>query len=270
MAKQLCRWAFTLHGENVESKVDSLKESLGLVCRRWVFQLERGEESGKVHIQGRISLKKARRVTEMQKVIAGAHFGEEAGTEDDGNFYCTKEETRIEGPWSDKDAKKHFVWDLEKIKEWKPWQLEVFESLKELNDREINVLVDEVGGIGKSKCFKKCLYEKWAGLIPVVGDAKDIIQAVCSMGERKAYIVDLPRTGESEQHLRSTYKAIEQIKNGIVMDFRYSYKELIMGSPVIWVFTNQMPDTRYLSGDRWVIWRIEDNKLVRKINLDDE
>jgi len=261
--KQICRWHFTLHGEDVVERVETVKENLGLLCGRWVFQLEKGEETGKLHLQGRLSLKQARRVSEMQKVIKGAHFSPEAGSELEGNFYCMKDGTRVDGPWSDKDKKTPLPWDLAMIKEWKEWQVAVFESLKEKDDRVINVLVDEVGGIGKSKVFKMCLYKKLAGLIPVIGDAKDIIQAVCSMGEREAYIVDLPRCGESDGHLRSIYKAIEQIKNGIVMDFRYSYKELIMGSPVIWVFTNEMPAAHYLSRDRWRLWRVVEGKLVR-------
>ena len=82
------------------------------------------------------------------------------------------------------------------------------------------MLVDKKGGIGKSKVFKVALWKKWAGVIAVVGDAKDIIQAVCSMGARKAYILDMRRSGESEQHQRRIWKADEQIKNGVVMDFR--------------------------------------------------
>jgi len=199
----------------------------------------------------------------MQKVIKGGHFSPEAGTELEGNFYCMKEETRVAGPWSDKDEKVVIPWDLERIKEWKPWQMSVFRSLKERDDRVINVLVDPVGGIGKSKVFKECLFRKTAGLIPVIGDAKDIIQAVCSMGMREAYILDMPRTGESEMHQKSIYKAVEQIKNGVVMDFRYSYKELIMGCPVVWIFTNERPAFSYLSGDRWRLWGVLNEELVR-------
>lgn len=258
--KQLCRYAFTLHGDELESKIEEIKSTLKTHCNRWVFQLEKGENTGKLHLQGRLSFKQAKRITECQKVIKGAHFSPEHDTLA-GEFYCQKEESRIQGPWSDQDEKRPIPWDLEKITEWYPWQTSIFASLNERDDRTINVLVDETGGIGKSKVFKFALWKRWAGLIPVIGDAKDIIQAVCSMGPRQAYIVDLPRTGESEQHQKSIYKAIEQIKNGVVMDFRYQYKELIMGSPVIWIFTNQAPPRHMLSADRWKIWKIENGSL---------
>lgn len=256
--KQLCRYAFTLNGENVKERIEEVKASLKLSCNRWIFQLEQGEESGRIHLQGRLSFKQARRLSECQKVIKGAHFSPEHDTAS-GDFYCSKEETRLEGPWSDQDEKRPIPWDLEKIKEWYNWQTSIFASLNERDDRIINVLIDPKGGKGKSKVFKFALWKKWAGVIPVIGDAKDIIQAVCSMGVRKAYILDMPRTGESEQHQRSIFKAVEQIKNGVVMDFRHHYKELIMGSPVIWIFTNHEIDRLFLSNDRWKIWKIDDN-----------
>lgn len=258
--KQLCRYAFTLHGDDVLNRVEDIKTTLKTICSRWVFQAERGQETSKLHLQGRLSFKQAKRLSECQKVIKGAHFSPEHDTSA-GEFYCTKEETREAGPWSDQDEKRPLPWDLSKITEWYPWQTDIFASLNERDDRTINVLVDNKGGIGKSKVFKFALWKRWAGIIPVIGDAKDIIQAVCSMGPRPAYILDLPRTGESEQHLRSIYKAVEQIKNGVVMDFRYQYKELIMGSPVIWIFTNQEPDRRFLSADRWKLWKISDGNL---------
>lgn len=259
------RWAFTLwpEEETWEKEKDEVIEVLNSKCSRWVFQLERGEETGKLHFQGRCSFKAPKRCpNECNKSVRTGRWTIESDTKG-GDFYCTKPETRIEGPWSDKDRKKVVPWDLAKIEEWKPWQNSIFETLKEKDDRIINVLVDEVGGIGKSKVFKHCLFHGLAGLIPVIGDAKDIIQAVCSMGEREAYIIDLPRTAESSVHQASIFKAIEQIKNGVVIDLRYKYTELIMGSPVIWIFTNQMPEASFLSKDRWRYWCVRDDQLRR-------
>lgn len=266
MAKiALRRWAFTRwiqEDEEWETVKNNLIETLGNT-RRWVFQLEKGETCGKLHFQGRVSFKIAKRERECELAMPKCNFRiEVTENEEASTFYCMKSATKIEGPWSDKDQKKGEVpWDLAKITEWKPWQQSIIDSLTERDDRIINVLIDEEGGIGKSKVFKHCLWNKLAGLIPVIGDAKDIIQAVCSMGARDAYIVDFPRTGESDQHQQSIYKAIEQVKNGVVLDLRYKYTELIMGSPVIWIFTNQMPDCKFLSMDRWRYWVVRDDEL---------
>lgn len=265
--KSLRRWRFTKsvseEGECVER--EKLIAMLGLKCSRWVFQLERGDETGYLHYQGRCSLKAGRNQKDVASWL-GCGFSQvspEHETESN-DFYLVKEETRVDGPWSDKDCKKAPVpWDLKVITEWKPWQMSLFESFKEKDDRIINVLIDEVGGIGKTKVFKKALYEGWIGMVPAIGDAKDIVQAVCSMGPKDAYVVDLPRCGESDQHMRSIYKAIEMVKNGVVLDYRYSFKQLIMGSPVIWVFTNLVPNMDHLSADRWRLWSVADGELRR-------
>lgn len=264
MTKQLCRYAFTLHGDDLKEKVKPIIETLGTTCRRWIFQLEEGRESGKAHLQGRLSFKQPRRLGECQKVIQGAHFSPEHD-EEAGNFYCMKDDTRVDGPWSDKDTKQGPVpWDLERITDWKPWQQAIFDSLGTQDDRIVNVLVDTVGGIGKSKVLKWALWKRLAKMVPAVGDAKDIIQAVCSMGASPAYLIDLPRTGESEIHMRSIWKAVEQVKNGVVIDLRYKYTQLIMGSPVVWVFTNEEPNLSLLSTDRWRFWSVKDDRLVRR------
>lgn len=231
--------------------------------KHWVFQKELGK-SGYEHWQIRISLNNKTRTAPF---LANGHPTPTSNTGSTTFDYVMKEETRIEGPWDDKSYKEE-PWDLAMIKEWHPWQSDIFKSLKKRDDRIINVLVDHEGGIGKSKVFKKALYEEWAGVIPVIGDAKDIIQACCSMGPYPAYIVDFPRSGESELHTKSIFKAIEQIKNGVVMDFRYNFKKLIMGSPVIWIFTNETPNLSYLSKDRWRLYSInKSSKHLEGLNL---
>lgn len=257
------RWAFTLFPkeDNWTAEKEELIGILNKKCSRWIFQLEEGDETHKLHFQGRCSFKAPKKNgNECNHAVKTGRWTIESDTSG-GDFYCSKEETREDGPWTDKDKKKKLPWDLAKIEEWKPWQNSIFESLKQKDDRIINVLVDTVGGIGKSKVFKHCLFHGMAGLIPVIGDAKDIIQAVCSMGEREAYIIDLPRTAEGSAHQQSIYKAIEQVKNGVVIDLRYKYTELIMGSPVIWIFTNQLPERDYLSRDRWKYWVVDDEEL---------
>lgn len=258
MSKPLRRYAFTIHAEKIRDVITPLKKQLRQFCTKWVFQLEKGTLTGREHIQGRLVLMAPRRLQGMQAVITGAHFSPEHDSEA-SDFYSTKDDTRLEGPWSDQD--RDMPWDLAQITNWRPWQQAIFDSFHIKDDRLINVLVDTHGGIGKSKVFKWAVYNGWAGLIPVIGDAKDMIQAVCSMGERPAYIIDLPRSKDHQHNASSMWKAIEQVKNGIVIDLRYTFKQLIMGSPVIWVFTNQEPDMRALSMDRWKVWAVENDTL---------
>lgn len=267
--KQLIYWEGTSFETDYDYTV--IMECLKQFCDQWMFQKEECPNTNRKHWQIHMKLSSKKRLNEVVKMLKGtAISGIHLSPTHDvnaSNFYVMKSESRIDGPWCDKqtnsDMRVKMPWDLERIKEWYPWQLSLFESLKEKDDRHINVLVDVEGGNGKSKALKFALWKKWCGLVPCIGDAKDLIQAACSMGEREAYILDLPRTGEGDKHLASQIKAIEQIKNGVVIDFRYKYEERIFGSPIIWVFTNQEIPSKLLSNDRWVQWRIIKGQLVK-------
>jgi len=63
-----------------------------------VYQLERGE-SGTLHLQGSVYYKNARTLVGVVKTLNGAHCAIMAGTWEQSETYCTKEESRVEGPW---------------------------------------------------------------------------------------------------------------------------------------------------------------------------
>lgn len=64
-----------------------------------VWQLERGEE-GTPHYQGYIVFKSHKRLTSMKAINPRAHWELRFGTHEQAHAYCTKEETRVDGPWS--------------------------------------------------------------------------------------------------------------------------------------------------------------------------
>lgn len=65
-----------------------------------VWQLEVGD-SGTMHYQGYMSLKVSARYTKVQKLLdeSTAHVEPAHGTHEECLTYCTKEETRVEGPY---------------------------------------------------------------------------------------------------------------------------------------------------------------------------
>jgi hypothetical protein len=67
----------------------------------------------------------------------------------------------------------------------------------------------------------------------------------------------------SKENLGGLFSAIETIKDGYVYDERNHFKEWWFDSPNIWVFTNSVPETDYLSKDRWVYWEV--NNLTKKL-----
>lgn len=110
-------WVFTLNNPTTELKWES---DDGIVTYA-VWQLERGEQ-GTPHYQGLIVVSKPARLAAMKKMLNGmlanAHFEKMRGTIDEAEAYCTKAETRAEGPWKfgTKPAGKGARTDLANVK----------------------------------------------------------------------------------------------------------------------------------------------------------
>lgn len=64
-----------------------------------VYQLEAGEENHTPHFQGYIVCKQSVRFTHFHPLLERAHFEIAKGTPEQCKEYCTKEDTRLEGPW---------------------------------------------------------------------------------------------------------------------------------------------------------------------------
>lgn len=64
------------------------------------FQLERGNEKGKLHWQGLVVMKQACRYTKVAKIIGkDCHVENMEGTIEQSVTYCSKSDTKIDGPW---------------------------------------------------------------------------------------------------------------------------------------------------------------------------
>lgn len=89
------RWCFTANNPGVWRPPGSTEE-----VEYMVWQLERGQKEGTEHIQGYIRFKGRKRMTTAKKWfgIDQIHLELAKGNEKQNRAYCTKEETRIEGP----------------------------------------------------------------------------------------------------------------------------------------------------------------------------
>jgi hypothetical protein len=72
----------------------------------------------------------------------------------------------------------------------------------------------------------------------------------------------MPR-GMKKDKLGDFYSGIEVIKNGVAYDKRYTAKKIRFNRPRIFVFTNTLPELNLMSKDRWVIWTIINNDLIK-------
>jgi hypothetical protein len=252
------------------------------LCKKWCFQLERGSETGYLHYQARVTLINRTRPERAQKIwfelLPGCHVTPTSTkvytTKDE--YYVMKEDTRVEGPWTDQDVDlsnivdpKSLPSDLLKEDQLFTWQRQIIETFKSQdirwkNRRKINVLIDLKGNIGKSALSLYCRIHKIAFTVPPQREDRDIIRCVMNVNKRfifskriTNYIFDIPRAASCKE-LNSLYCGMENIKNGYLYDDRYEYKELEIDVNTIWVFTNSVPPRDKLSEDRWDFYYIND------------
>lgn len=239
-------------------------------CKKWIFQEEKSE-SGYVHYQGKMSLIKKRRLGEIAKkwkdipALAKAHLSISHDTSFD---YVTKEDTRVAGPWSNENTHGWRAWHIEKITKLYPWQQKIVDEAKERNERTINVIYDQEGCKGKSTLGLYMLFHGLGRLLPLFNDHKDLMRAVMNMPKATCYLIDFPRAYEGKR-MHMMWAGIESIKNGYVYDDRYEFKEMIFGSPNVWVFCNKLPNQKLVSRDRWKIWKITDQMELAEYDPED-
>lgn len=255
---------YTIPVDKIE--FDTLKKWFKLHCKSWCFQKEKGDKSGYIHWQCRASLNDKTR--NPPKPIKGCKWTPTSNENKTNDFYVMKEDTRIEGPWTDSDPDIFIPIQYRNII-LKPWQQEILDSRNINEFRKINYIYDEKGNIGKSTvaALGEILYN---GIdCPPINDCKELMQVMaceCIDSDNRTpgiVFIDLPRAMDKDR-LFGIFSAIEQIKKGKLYDTRYHYKKYWINSPQIWVFSNMMPDTNYLSADRWTFYKVSalTNKLV--------
>lgn len=277
---QLSMWDITLSGEATDD-FNLVRSDLCSIAKKWVFQ-EEESANGYVHWQIRLCLTKKVRQSRLvsllkeTQVLEGAHVSPTSNTVHTTEAtkgrkafeYVMKLDTRKSGPWSDKDPEPKFIQNsILAIKDLFPWQESVKAISEKIDLRTINCVVDTTGNNGKSTIVKWMVAYDKAVRLPVTRDYKDINQmALCIAESRtrkdpslKTWMVDMPR-GLEKKEMRGFYAAMETLKDGVLYDMRYKYREYIINEPNIWVFTNKTPDLGYMSLDRWRIWEISPEK----------
>lgn len=243
-------------------------------AKKWSFQKEKSDK-GYIHWQGRFSLIKKRYKSnvmdlfEALKLKVPNYLEPTAKTNHKEEFfYAQKLDTRILGPFRDTDKPQEEVYIPKQFRDIKlyPWQQQIIDSAKTFNDREINLIFDPKGNNGKSTVASICEIMHNGIDMPPLNDYKELVQLACNIcmdtNNRKPSIMlfDMPRAIDKTR-LYGLYSAIEQIKKGKLYDTRHHYKKFWIDSPVIWVFTNTLPQKDMLSADRWKIWTINKKQL---------
>ena len=233
-------------------------------CKKWVYQLEKSKND-MLHYQCVISLHKK----EFSKKVLSS-ISSYTGIKEDyihispsltGNTYTSfcyamKEETRVDGPWSNKMLEENLPVKTLALDKFYTWQKCVFHiAMGKPDDRSIHWFYDTKGNRGKTQLTRMLLanHGKEVGVIPCVGTSNQLVSAIINMGMRKTYILDIPRAksgGSWDDRIADLMLTIESIKNGLLVSAMYGkLNQLLMPHPNVIVFSNY--DLNGLSPDRW-------------------
>lgn len=138
-------------------------------------------------------------------------------------------------------------------------QKEAVEALRRTNDREVMVWIDVMGNSGKSWLVGH-LFEtgKAYYLPPTITSVQSMLQTIASLAwadrekgrpPREFILIDIPRSWKWSKEL---YCTIETIKDGLIMDPRYSARPINIRGVKVLVMCNTSPKLDSLSTDRWV------------------
>lgn len=275
------RWVFTWNADQNASLPDckQLTSYLDSIAVEGVFQLERGLKTARLHYQGRFNLKGSRQgKRRLLELFSQAGFDVKNLTLEperlyDSSKYCSKSETRVEGPWF--VGPQAYKFNNQKMElDLKPWMIQLMKEIRHLEytnqqHRKVIWVEDSKGGAGKSRFLKYLCFgdSEWeVEKLPI--DKPDRIRmAICKMVQKKnvdIFAFDFTRTRGEDTSLKDLFEVVEEIKNGHVVSVMYGNPMSVgFNSPHVIIFTNESLSGyhHYLSADRWVPTKIQGDTL---------
>jgi len=272
-------------------------QMLNGVAKKWVFQHEKGEETGYLHWQIRLSLHKRIYAKNLGPTMGPKYGGKWLPTStnavgDEGKVsaktfnYQMKDTTRVSGPWKDTDYVEPppLTWQLRRFMELTDNGKNLYGYQKVVRDDIVGKpemrLIDNfcdfgVGNLGKSAFVEWLMYtyDRVYELPSTLQTAEDFMQYChnlpMSNDEPATLIFDMPlvKAGGMEKAAQ-LYAAIECLKNGMTYDKRYAGRYRRFCRPRIIIFCNSPPNYECLIKDRWRNYRINPDHSCTEISCE--
>lgn len=281
---QSARWCFTSFEESVPF------DSLPSHSKYLIFQQEKCPSTEKVHYQGFFILKRSQRLTWLKKNVSVKwHMEPAKGNNEQNRSYCSKDDSRIAGPWSygtfaEKGSNKRkvmerFQEDPDELRRSDPkiyrrcladvvnsrfndvtlpkldrqWQIELRQFIDHgADDRTICWVYGSAGNEGKSTFAKKLIQEGW--FYSRGGKQDDVLYQYLEHGGHAVF--DLPR--DKQDYV--SYSCLEAIKDRIVICNKYEPVRVNYDNKVhVIVMANFMPPMEDVYDDK--------GKIVQKAML---
>ncbi|QMW68647.1 replication-associated protein [Crucivirus-88] len=268
------KWIFTINNYSDE-EVKNLKNIFEKNNRKYIMGYEVAPTTGTPHIQGYMESKNAVTFTTMKGYNGRMKLIMAKGSIIQNYNYCSKEGNFITNITDEdlmpkgrksKKKKENELW-LEQYKndildeeygediKWKDWQKEIINILDSKPDkRSIYWYYSEDGNKGKSYLCKYLTLTR--KVIICSGKQADIFNQVklCldEMIAPEIILLDIPRTNNEYVN----YSAIESLKNGCLYSGKYEGGQVLIKTPHIIAFSNELPNIKAMSSDRWKIKEI--------------
>lgn len=176
---------------------------------------------------------------------------------------CPEAHIEFTENWCDYERKEgSFICSDDRTEVWKirfgapnKLQRDILYKLQTQGDREIDVWLDKRGAHGKTWISIHLFERGRALLVPrYCSTPREISNFICSSyAGQDIIIIDVPRSQKIDKGL---YEAMEEIKDGVVSDPRYSGRTKNIRGVKLLVFTNNPLDEKCLSKDRWRLYGI--------------
>lgn len=239
---------------HIKDAVSSLEQAAAL--DDYIIQGERGA-SGNYHLQGYIKTTKKIRARTLEQRVELPSWATSVGLKPCSKLgrnalkrYVMKEDSRVLAPMGKRPI--YLGRDLECMRRPFKWQQTVLDWIAgDPNDRVVRWICNPEGNAGKSKLLKWC---RWKGIARRVGmgTATQLKTTIIEGGAHRAFLVDLPRVRGKQERIQELISALESVKNGDVMSSMYGKRlSLMMEPPHVIIVSNEMPDWRVCSMDRW-------------------
>lgn len=215
-------------------------------CKRCTMDLEKGDTTGYEHLHLQLEMKRRVRFEWFKHHLSPIAHAEVTRNIEAAFSYCTKEETRIWGPWCYPEPLGPPVQDEMEGLTLKPWQIKINEILDgPKDDRTIYWFFDQGFGSGKTTFIKHLLVRRHCAYMSIAS-AKDI--AFAWNGE-PIVILGFPADTNDDD---IPYKAIEDLKDGLIFSAKYESSAKLYTRPFVLVFANRRPNIFKMDPSRFV------------------
>jgi len=154
-------------------------------------------------------------------------------------------------------------------KKFKPWQKKFLKMIEKKSSRTVNWIYDPVGNSGKtvwSHHMEDNYDEGWA-IFNSVGRISDFIMNVRDWLNNgwngTGMIFDFAR----DMDRNVVYTALEIAVDGRGTATKYEGGRIKFGKPIIFVFSNFVPNTERMSKDRWNVMKMTSKYDLKKLSL---